>query len=477
MDGKISRIDHEDGSGLKELEFVYDAMGQRIAKKVFTDTHQWESTTYYIRDAQGNVMSTYEHTVAEGSASLKLSEQHLYGSSRIGMRTPELEMIGAQAPDDLGKFSIVRGLKRYELTNHLGNVLSVITDTKQAVYDNPPTVLSYYQSTIISYTDYYPFGAPMDHGSSANDRSWSGGYRYGFNGKEKDDEGMGGGLSTYDYGFRIYNPALGRFLSVDPLTASYPWYTPYQFAGNKPIWCIDLDGLEELDYNDFLQGLRDGYDLLLEVPFPEVNEQPAGGPTGTWKINEDNQFWTLSGKTYSMRDGVSPSEALMDFVENPQNYTIDCAQFVQLQRLYAMHNSMGDEEFDAYIEKQRGNFEINQHKSTGINSYKTYSRGRDGNMLPKGGRMLRSLRENAFYNKLPIGSRLWIGSKGYEPSEYNGENIIKVGKNRYNAQGIGENMTLRQIKRALKKAQTPVEGKKQSISVEEVEIYKGNIKE
>ena len=32
---------------------------------------------------------------------------------------------------------------------------------------------------------------------------------------------------------------------MDPLTASYPWYTPYQFAGNKPIKFIDLDGLEE----------------------------------------------------------------------------------------------------------------------------------------------------------------------------------------------------------------------------------------
>ena len=32
---------------------------------------------------------------------------------------------------------------------------------------------------------------------------------------------------------------------MDPLTASYPWYTPYQFAGNKPIWAVDLDGLEE----------------------------------------------------------------------------------------------------------------------------------------------------------------------------------------------------------------------------------------
>ena len=73
----------------------------------------------------------------------------------------------------------------------------------------------------------------------------SGVYRYGFNGKEVDSEGMGGGSSTYDYGFRIYNPALGRFLSVDPLTSTYPWYTPYQFAGNMPIWAIDLDGLEE----------------------------------------------------------------------------------------------------------------------------------------------------------------------------------------------------------------------------------------
>ena len=41
-----------------------------------------------------------------------------------------------------------------------------------------------------------------------------------------------------------------RFLSVDPLSVDYPWYTPYQFAGNKPIWAIDLDGAEELPYWD-----------------------------------------------------------------------------------------------------------------------------------------------------------------------------------------------------------------------------------
>ena len=67
-------------------------------------------------------------------------------------------------------------------------------------------------------------------------------YRYGFNGKENDKDA---GEGIQDYGMRIYDSRLGRFLSVDPLSQSYPWYTPYQFAGNKPIWAVDLDGKEE----------------------------------------------------------------------------------------------------------------------------------------------------------------------------------------------------------------------------------------
>ena len=69
-------------------------------------------------------------------------------------------------------------------------------------------------------------------------------YRYGFNGKEKDDEGEFGSQTVYDYGMRIHNPAIGRFLSVDPLGQKYPHLTPYQYASNRPIDGIDLDGLE-----------------------------------------------------------------------------------------------------------------------------------------------------------------------------------------------------------------------------------------
>jgi RHS repeat-associated protein len=70
------------------------------------------------------------------------------------------------------------------------------------------------------------------------------GYRYGFNGKEKDNDVKGEG-NQQDYGMRVYDPRLGKFLSVDPITNEYPELTPYQFASNTPIWAIDLDGLEK----------------------------------------------------------------------------------------------------------------------------------------------------------------------------------------------------------------------------------------
>ena len=120
-------------------------------------------------------------------------------------------------------------------------------------------------------------------------------YRYGFNGEEKDQSGEWGSQTHYDYGFRIYNPAIGKFLSVDPLTASYPWYTPYQFAGNMPIRYIDLDGLEPAepgekkgdtqDYDgahwqwDGSDWQRDGGTL------PEATVS-AGNPKGTSRVAE-----------------------------------------------------------------------------------------------------------------------------------------------------------------------------------------------
>ena len=67
------------------------------------------------------------------------------------------------------------------------------------------------------------------------------GYRYGFVGKEMDNEVKNNG-NQYDFGARIYDPRLGRFLSVDPKVAKYPFLTPYNYAYNNPIHFIDGDG-------------------------------------------------------------------------------------------------------------------------------------------------------------------------------------------------------------------------------------------
>lgn len=142
--------------------------------------------------------------------------------------------------------SLYRGKRNYELSNHLGNVQVIITDKRISVCDDME--VESFKADVLAAMDYYPFGMMMP------DRQWyansdSSNYRFGFNGKEIDRENGGAG-NVYDYGFRIYNPALGKFLSVDPLTNSYPWYTPYQFSGNNPIRYIDLDGLEAQDPQD-----------------------------------------------------------------------------------------------------------------------------------------------------------------------------------------------------------------------------------
>lgn len=68
-------------------------------------------------------------------------------------------------------------------------------------------------------------------------------YRYGFQNQEKDDEAKGEG-NQIEFSFRIYDPRVGRFLSVDPLGGKFPWNSPYTFAENKVIQFVELEGGE-----------------------------------------------------------------------------------------------------------------------------------------------------------------------------------------------------------------------------------------
>jgi RHS repeat-associated protein len=132
--------------------------------------------------------------------------------------------------------SFYRGQKRYELNNHLGNVLAVITDRRIQACGAGDVM--HYEAQVVSVSDYYPFGMGI------KEREWkdsSFGYRFGFNGKEQDNSVKGQG-NSYDFGARIYDSRLGRWMSVDPLMKKYPEFTPYCFAIDNPIYFVDYDG-------------------------------------------------------------------------------------------------------------------------------------------------------------------------------------------------------------------------------------------
>lgn len=161
-------------------------------------------------------------------------------------------------------------------------------------------------------------------------RSYSiGSYRYGFNGKEKSDEINGSGVD-YDYGFRIYDTRVSRFLSVDPLTNKYPQLTPYQFSSNSPVANIDLDGLESSNYWAAIKARVNGVESLkmnnvediADVQFQQYR-LIVKNPTAS--VNQlFNQVVTNIGSVYNTDYGK------FKFEKQADKHTISVGDFIRI---------------------------------------------------------------------------------------------------------------------------------------------------
>jgi RHS repeat-associated protein len=81
-------------------------------------------------------------------------------------------------------------------------------------------------------------------------KSCIGVWGFDFNSMERDDKLSSQG-NAYDFGARIYDSRLRRWMSVDPLYMKYPFSSPYSFALNKPILFIDIDGRDIVPTNQF----------------------------------------------------------------------------------------------------------------------------------------------------------------------------------------------------------------------------------
>ncbi|MGN8177152.1 RHS repeat domain-containing protein, partial [Flavobacterium sp. 22076] len=112
----------------------------------------------------------------------------------------------------------------YQYKDHLGNIR-----------------LSYDKNLIIQEeNNYYPFGLKhIGHNSGINSTNTA--LKYKYNGKELQDEL---GLNMYDYGARNYDPALGRWMNIDPLAETSRRYSPYTYALDNPVFFIDPDGMQ-----------------------------------------------------------------------------------------------------------------------------------------------------------------------------------------------------------------------------------------
>src|SRR5690606_3811209 len=239
--GKISSITK---SGPVTITYEYDASGNRIGKTVGDNP---EKHTWYVRDASGNVMAVYEDENSSiNSGALSQIEVHLYGSARLGLWQANRDVENWPGPPSTGLTGLAeggitlgqeRGKKIFELSNHLGNVLVTVSD-RRIEHNSSGTTIDYYEAGVVSASDYYPFGMGMAERNFAGER-----YRYGFNGMETDNEIKEEG-NSYDFGARIYDSRIGRWLSVDPLQEKYPSLSPYVFVANNPIFFIDIDGRE-----------------------------------------------------------------------------------------------------------------------------------------------------------------------------------------------------------------------------------------
>jgi len=231
---------------------------------LFDDYLQQLEKSRQLADKQVNVKKNHAIQYASpndgriNNHATALEEQRTINRKMDAVTTPDLEGLAANLKQTYSNMAVNTswlkflgitdyttpaswdsiGTKRYELDNHLGNVMTTVTDKRLQVASGGGI---YFTADIASTQDYYPFGMLMPgrlymFGGDST-------YRYGFNGKENDNTVKGLG-NWQDYGERIYDPRLGRFLSVDPISKNYPWLGPYSFAENSPLRFIDIDGNE-----------------------------------------------------------------------------------------------------------------------------------------------------------------------------------------------------------------------------------------
>lgn len=252
-------------------------------------------------------------------------------------------------------------------------------------------------------------------------------YRYGFNGKELDAENP----TQYDYGFRIYDPRLARFKSVDPLTPKYPELTPYQFASNRPIDGIDEDGLEYVSVNDAnISSAETNKDGTYSLKMGEQTISASGIVS-----YKGQDYYNVGKNLYKTDKGISEQGAASDKITS-FFVTLD-----QLKSIFPKGNSTALSTLETMLNTNMADYGIADHKAlahflaqAGVETggFKTLNATEDldytfKNVCEVIGKYDKQVRDDARYSQPLVHNPKAVGDRRYEGGyAYRGRGILQL---------------------------------------------------
>jgi len=187
----------------QHILYTYDATGVKLRKVVSGNTTDYAGNYIY----KNNILQFFNH-----------GEGYVQNNS--------------------GTFSYV-----YQYKDHLGNVRLSYSDKN----GNGSILVSSDLNTneLVEESNYYPFGLKHKGYNTITNGGNATAQKYLFGGKELQDDVVGGSsLDWYDITARNYDPALGRWMNIDPLAEQMRRHSPYNYAFDNPIFFIDPDGMK-----------------------------------------------------------------------------------------------------------------------------------------------------------------------------------------------------------------------------------------
>ena len=171
---------------------------------------------------------------------------------------------------EVGYVSLTDGKYHYYLKDHQGNNRVVVAE----------------EGTVEEVNDYYAFGGLMSTSSRQSVQP------YKYNGKELDSKS---GLDWYDYGARMYDAALGRFMKTDRFSEKYVSLSPYQYGANNPVNNIDVNGDNVYVSGEFSGGRKFNDIAVGEFDSPQ---EFLNSPYNSYGASDD-----MSINTYGFSEG------------------------------------------------------------------------------------------------------------------------------------------------------------------------------